>query len=290
MFYNQNLPQKPPQKTKWTKSEDKLLHALKEKSAGWEEILAHFPNKTQSQILERWDKVLNQTVTKKMWTKEEDEIIVKFVEQYGTKNWTRLAVSLPGRVGKQCRERWRNHLDPNVKHSPWTDQEDKLLIDLHEKYGNQWVKIAECMPGRTDNTVKNRWNSTLKKKLESIKTGIPLPKRGRPPLSTRVPKSADDIPKPPKFTEVANETAKATTAETPVAPTPMLLSPFAQMSPFPYWSPTFEKVALDQFDYNENLFSPSIMGQPQNEESKKLEPLVFSLPSKDEQTKSSQNI
>ncbi|OHT06987.1 Myb-like DNA-binding domain containing protein [Tritrichomonas foetus] len=273
MSFSFNQQTKTSKTTKWTKVEDMLLQSLKENPvASWEEISQHFPTKTQHQLIERWDKVLNPNITKKVWTKEEDEIIVKFVEQYGTKNWTRLAVSLPGRVGKQCRERWRNHLDPNVKHSPWTDEEDQQLVDLHEKYGNQWVKIAEFMPGRTDNTVKNRWNSTLKKRIESLKTGIPLPKRGRPPLSTKVPKSADDIPKPPKFAEIVNETK---TVETPAAPTPMIMSPFNQMSPFPYWSPSFERVAYDQFDYNENLFSPSILNPPQSDVKKNDH--IFSL-------------
>lgn len=114
------------------------------------------------------------------WTTYEDQIIKEFVEENGARNWTKLALKLPGRLGKQCRERWRNFLDPCVKHEPWTKEEDQKLIELHEIYGNQWVKIAHFLPGRSDNTIKNRWNSTVKKIVHHMQTGEPLPKRGRP--------------------------------------------------------------------------------------------------------------
>ena len=114
------------------------------------------------------------------WSEQEDTIILNYVKENGPNNWAKLALLLPGRVGKQCRERWRNFLDPNVKHEPWTKEEDDKLIQLHETYGNQWVKIAALIPGRSDNTVKNRWNSTVKKIVNHIKTGAPMPKRGRP--------------------------------------------------------------------------------------------------------------
>jgi hypothetical protein len=124
------------------------------------------------------------------WTREEDETIVRFVQENGVKDWIRLATLLPGRLGKQCRERWRNHLDPDMNRDPWTEEEDQLLIHWHTQVGSKWVKIAEFLPGRTDNAIKNRWNSTLSKRIQYEQAGLPRPKRGRPPkrpLAERAP-------------------------------------------------------------------------------------------------------
>ena len=166
-----------PKLTKWTQKEDTLLLNLVQNSmhVSWTELAHQFPGKTAQQISERWSKVVDPSLVKGGWTREEDETITSFVAQYGVKNWTKLAQLLPGRIGKQCRERWRNHLDPSNKSGPWTTEEDALLIQLHEEYGNSWVKIASFMPGRSDNCIKNRWNSTLKKRerisLNSLNKG-----------------------------------------------------------------------------------------------------------------------
>lgn len=79
---------------------------------------------------------------------QEDDLVVQLVHRYGPKKWTQIAKHLNGRIGKQCRERWHNHLDPNINKSPWTEEEDRLLAQAHEQYGNQWAKIAKLLPGR----------------------------------------------------------------------------------------------------------------------------------------------
>lgn len=246
--------------TKWTKEDDDALIQLVSNSPNqnWVELTRFFTDKTAQQISERWEKVLDPHLVKGSWTRREDQIIIDFVREHGVKNWTKLAEQLPGRIGKQCRERWRNHLDPDVNRNPWTPEEDDTLIKLHEEYGNQWVKIAESIPGRSDNSVKNRWNSTLKKRLEYQKTGSRPPRRGRPSRKN-APKSADDLPKPPRIDDVIPEIKE--TAQTPsITSTPLLLSPFTSLkSPFglsPYKDMYGDTPRKDFEFLSPGLFSP----------------------------------
>lgn len=178
----------------WTKEEDDLLTqiASSQENIAWSVVAKLFPNKTAPQLAGRWEKVLDPHLIKGSWTREEDEIIIDFVSKNGDKDWAKLALLLKGRTGKQCRERFKNHLDPNVAKNSWTEEEDNKLIELHAKFGNSWTKISHYFEGRTDNCIKNRWNSTLKKRLERKEKGEPLiMKRGRKPKSVKM-----NMPKP----------------------------------------------------------------------------------------------
>ncbi|WOL05940.1 Myb-related protein Hv1-like [Canna indica] len=107
-------------------------------------------------------------INKGAWTKEEDDRLVAYIRAHGEGCW-RSVPQAAGllRCGKSCRLRWINYLRPGLKRGNFTEQEDELIIKLHSHLGNKWSLIAGRLPGRTDNEIKNYWNTHIRRKLLS---------------------------------------------------------------------------------------------------------------------------
>lgn len=164
----------------WTKDDDLRLAEVMKKYKNprdWEPIAKeHNAGKTAKECHERWIRYLKPGVRKGQWTDHEDAIVIEAVttssEQPFTR-WSDLAQRLPGRVGKQIRDRWVNHLNPNINHLPFSREDDLLLWDGHTKLGKRWVEIStkSFHSSRSENHIKNRWYSASFKKFISNEFG-----------------------------------------------------------------------------------------------------------------------
>ena len=110
---------------------------------------------------------------KKSWTPKEDAKLLRLVEIHGALNWSIICDSMGGnRTGKQCRERYHNHLQPDIKKGEWSEEEDRMIADMYSKLGSAWSKMTKTLPGRTDNAIKNRWHTAHRHQIR-IQSAMP---------------------------------------------------------------------------------------------------------------------
>lgn len=133
---------------------------------------------TSNQSTDRSDKTDKDSLTnaastlRQKWSTTEDNLLNELVKLHGTNYWPSIAQLLPGRNGKQCRERWMYHLNPDIKKGSWSEEEDHTIVEMHKVLGTQWAKIAKVLPGRSDGNVKNRFYALERIRLRNSSPDI----------------------------------------------------------------------------------------------------------------------
>lgn len=167
----------PAEKINWTSEEDQELKRLVQiyGENSWHRLCKFMPNKTEIRCFKRWLELSEQKTSEpkdtevhkgSAWTPEEDILLKQKVEEFGTQNWVIIARFLNGRLGRQCRERWHNVLNPEIVRKEWTKEEDAFIVRMQAEVGSKWAMISKMdqMMGRTVSQIKNRFYQSLKGK------------------------------------------------------------------------------------------------------------------------------
>lgn len=148
---------------RWTENEYlQLVSLVRDHGENWERISHQFVNKTAKQCMQKF-KNSARSAKKGNWTEEEDRILMDWIKTHGAVKWTECSKNIKGRCGKQCRERWVNILNPGVKKGNWTDQEQTLIFENLKKYFTSWSLMAKELEGRTENSIKNYFYSSIRR-------------------------------------------------------------------------------------------------------------------------------
>lgn len=151
--------------SEWSLPEDSKLMSLVSKFGefNWLRISQSMGPRSSSECQNRWNFHLKQTVKKGGWTQEEDALLKKWISENGPNDWTRCSELITGRNGKQCRERWVNILDPRVMTGDWSTEDQVRIFQLMKQYKTSWSKISSSLSGRTENSIKNYFYSTMRR-------------------------------------------------------------------------------------------------------------------------------
>lgn len=150
---------------KWTIEEDSLLEKYQKRFGNkWNKIASLIPHRTASQCSQRFRRKFKPDRVHKPWSESEDQTLRALVRKLG-KNWQTISCIMKTRTAKQIRERFINILDSNVSKFKWTEKEDLTLEKAYREFGAKWAQISKLLPGRPENSVKNRFHSHLKKKM-----------------------------------------------------------------------------------------------------------------------------
>jgi hypothetical protein len=189
----------------WTKEEDEELikQARKNGYRNWNAIARHLPGRTSVQCTARF-KRLKPGIIKGSWSLEEDELLKNLVTIYG-RNWSTVARYMPSRNGKQIRDRFLNALDPLVLKEKFTEGEDENILKYYKIYGSAWSKIVKFFPGRTADIIKNRFYSTLRKRVHRREYDQTLKRRKLNRDKIKLMGRVNQHEKSPKFNELRNK-------------------------------------------------------------------------------------
>jgi hypothetical protein len=138
----------------------------------WDRVARSIPFKTVAQCVERW-LIFSKNYKKRkhrQWSEPEDRLLVAMVARLGTGRWSEVSQYLFCRTGKQCGERYKNHLDPQIDRSPWKPHEILIIETFRKENGNRWSKLSRLLPGRPTNTIKNYCNNMKRKGVTSLLT------------------------------------------------------------------------------------------------------------------------